>query len=146
MTQEFDEAVAERPYARSTPRPAQAGSAASPIPELVSEVYRKSAGPMRAKLLECLLRPVGPLALVTIATGAFSHLLHRLTREASPVSLDEASRISSEHVLELARYVEQSSPQELLRIGSLIAASPLAMASLSGSALLLALGTWSASH
>jgi len=95
------------------------------IPELVSAVYEKAPAPLRTKLLEYLLRPVGPLALVAIATGAFGHLLYRLRRDAMPISLDDAARITSGHVLELARYVEQCSPHVLLRIGSLIAASPM---------------------
>jgi len=147
MTDDFDEALAGpvswTPSAALVP---EGAAMARPIPELVSEIYGKSPAPLRTKLLECLLRPVGPLALVAIATGAFSHLLHRLTRDASPISLDEAARITSEHVLELARYVEQCSPHELLRIGSLIAANPMAVATMGGSALLLALGAWGAAR
>jgi hypothetical protein len=147
MTDDFDEALAGpvswTPSAALVP---EGATMARPIPELVSEIYGKSPAPLRTKLLECLLRPVGPLALVAIATGAFSHLLHRLTRDASPISLDEAARITSEHVLELARYVEQCSPHELLRIGSLIAVNPMAVATMGGSALLLALGAWGAAR
>jgi len=147
MTDDFDEVVAEPVQLHSSwPTASDGAATARPIPELVSEVYSKSPAPLRTKLLECLLRPVGPLALLTIATGAFSHLMHRLTRDAAPISLDEVARISSEHVLELARYVEQSSPHELLRIGSLIASSPMGVATMSGSALLLALGAWSAAR
>jgi hypothetical protein len=112
------------------------------IPELVSEIYDGSPTPLRTKLLECLLRPVGPLALVALATGAFRHLLYRLTGSSVPVSLDDAARITSDHVLELARYVEQCSPSTLLQIGSLVADSPIGVATMSGSALLLALGAW----
>ena len=147
MTDDFEEVIAGSVGSNASAASVLEGAtAARPSPELVSEIYGKSPAPLRTKLLECLLRPVGPLALVTIATGAFSHLLHRLTREASPISLDEAARITSEHVLELARYVEQCSPHELVRIGSLIAANPMGIATMSGSALLLALGAWSASR
>jgi len=111
------------------------------IPELVSDVYDKAPAPLRTKLLECLLGPVGPLALVAIATGAFGHLLYRLRQDGMPISLDDAARITSNHVLELARFVEQSSPDALLQLGSLIADSPIGVATMSGSALLLALRT-----
>ncbi|HYA76053.1 MAG TPA: hypothetical protein VED83_04020 [Burkholderiaceae bacterium] len=121
-------------------------AAQCPTPELVSEVYGNSPAVVRTRLLECLLRPVGPLALATIAAGAFGHLLHRLTGDATPITLDDIARISSEHVLELARYVEQCSPHELVRLGSVLAASPMGMATVGGSALLLALGAWSAKH
>ena len=80
------------------------------MPELVSEVYRRAPLALRARLLEHLLRPVGPLALVALAAGAFGHLMFRLGRDAVPVSVEDAARISAEHVLELARYVQQSSP------------------------------------
>ncbi len=112
------------------------------IPELVSRVYRQAPVPLRAKLLECLLRPVGPLALLAIAAGAFARFLYRLQRDAVPISLDDAARITSDHVLELARYVEQCSPDALLKLGSLIAGRPLGFATISGSALLMALSIW----
>ncbi len=109
------------------------------IPELVSRVYDEAPASLQARLLECLLRPVGPLALVTIAAGAFGRFLYRLQGNAMPISLDEAARITSDHVLELARYVEQSSPAALLQFGSMIADRPIGLATLSGSALLVAL-------
>jgi hypothetical protein len=114
----------------------------SDIPELVSQVYHQAPVRLRAKLLECLLRPVGPLALLAIAAGAFARFLYRLQRNAVPIPLDDAARITSEHVLELARYVEQSSPDALLQFGSLIADRQLGFATLSGSALLMALSVW----
>ena len=118
------------------------GRTARCVPELVAELYRDAPAVVRARLLECLLRPVGPLAIVTIGAGAFAHLLYRLRLNGVPVSLDDASRVSAEHVLQLARFVEQCSPHALLRIGALIAGSPICVASVSGSALLVALGAW----
>jgi len=118
------------------------GKSAYDIPELVCAVYETAPVPLRTKLLECLLRPVGPLALVAIAAGAFGHLLYRLRRDAMPISLDDLARITPGHVLELTRYVEQCSPHVLLRIGSLIAASPIGIATISGSALLISLSAW----
>jgi hypothetical protein len=110
------------------------------IPELVSQVYQQAPMRLRPRLLECLLRPVGPLALVAIAAGAFRRFLYRLRRNAMPISIEEAARVTSDHVLELARYVEQSSPDALLRFAALIAAHPLGFATVHGSALLIALG------
>ena len=111
------------------------------IPELVSQVYQQAPMPLRPRLLECLLRPVGPLALVAIAAGAFRRFLYRLRRNAMPISIEDAARITADHVLELARYVEQSSPDVLLKFAALIAAHPLGIATVSGSALLTALGS-----
>jgi hypothetical protein len=99
----------------------RAGDAASVpaggIAERVSQVYEQSPLAVRARLIERLLRPVGPLALLAVSAGAFAHLIYRLGRDAVPVSLEDAARISSEHVLELARYIEQSSPAALAQMG-----------------------------
>jgi hypothetical protein len=120
-----------------------ADSAGTPaIAELVSQVYDQAPAPLRAKLLECLLDPVGPLALLAIGAGAFSRFLYRLQGDDSPIPLEQAARITSGHVLELARYVEQCDPHVLTRLGSLVSASPFGVATLSGSALLLALQVW----
>ncbi|SPE19950.1 hypothetical protein SBBP1_1090003 [Burkholderiales bacterium] len=147
MSEDFDKTPDRAPSADIRWRNAwTAGTSAQRIPELVSEIYDEAPAPVRTKLLEYLLRPVGPLALVTIATGAFAHLLHRLTRDATPISSDDAARITSDHVLELACYVEQCSPHALERIGSLIADSQMGVATMSGSALLLALGARSTSR
>lgn len=143
MTDIFDHAFnPERAASDRRVSPVPEGASTHGIAELVSELYNDAPAPLRTKLVECLLRPVGPLAIVTIAAGAFSHLLYRLRLHGVPVSLDDVARISSEHVLELARYVEQCSPHALLRIGSLIASSPIGIASVSGSALLVALSAW----
>ncbi|SPJ16081.1 hypothetical protein SBBP2_1830007 [Burkholderiales bacterium] len=142
MTDEFDDALDLVPSAVDRrPRVMAGTETTNNIPELVSDVYDKAPAPLRTKLLECLLGPVGPLALVAIATGAFGHLLYRLRQDGMPISLDDAARITSNHVLELARFVEQSSPDALLQLGSLIADSPIGVATMSGSALLLALRT-----
>jgi hypothetical protein len=109
------------------------------IPELVSQVYHQAPAFLRANLLECLLKPVGPLALLAIAAGAFARFLYRLQRDAMPISIDDAARITSDHVLELARYLEQCSPDTLLRFAALIADRPMAWATISGSALLMTL-------
>lgn len=140
MTNEFDStknpagACADRGVAL-----AAADESARNIPALVSEVYDDAPASLRTKLLECLLRPVGPLAIVTIAAGAFAHLLYRLRVDGIPVSMEDVTRVSAEHVLELARYVEQCSPHALLRFGALIASTPIGVASVSGTALVVAL-------
>lgn len=94
------------------------------LPDLVSAAYEEAPAALRIRLLESLVQPLGPLALVAIAGGAFGHLLFRLTRDAAPISANDAHRVTSEQVLELTRYVEQCSPDALLRIGALIAHHP----------------------
>jgi hypothetical protein len=127
-------AVDQRPQGAGEKEPARN------IPELVSAVYDEAPAPLRTHLLECLVRPLGPLALVAVAGGAFRHLLYRLRRDAVPISLRDTSRVTPEQVLELTLYVEQCNPDALLRIGALIADRPVGVLTMSGAALLTALG------
>jgi len=140
MSDEFDDSY-YRPEPRRKWWPGMMAESrpAHGIPELVSQVYHQAPARLRARLLECLLQPVGPLALVTIGAGAFGRFLYRLQRDAMPIPLDQAARITSDHVLELTRYVAQSSPAALLQLGTLIAERPIGVATISGSALLMAL-------
>lgn len=91
-----------------TPRP--------PLPEMAGRVAALYAGaepPQRLRLLNGLLRPVGPLALVGISAGAFSALLPAGHWQVAHATLDDAARLEPDQVLELARYVEQKSPESL---------------------------------
>jgi hypothetical protein len=129
----------ESPQAgNSSTKDAAHSVAGATLPTLVSDVYRAAPAPLRAKLLECLLRPVGPLALAVIASGAFGAFLQRRTWSPVSLSLDEVARISGDHLFELAGYLEQSSPEVFLQMPGLLASSPLGLAAGSG-ALVLAL-------
>ncbi len=130
------------PFGTDAARLAVAGNVPPNIPELLAGLYHEAPETLRPTLLEYLLRPIGPLAIVTIASGAFAHLLYRLKLNGVPVSIDDAARISADHVLQLARFVEQCSPYALLRMDSLITSSPAFVASVSGSALLVVLSAW----
>jgi hypothetical protein len=143
MTNEFAKAINQVGASGDWRVPVETGgNSTHNIPDLLAELYNEAPATLRPTLLECLIRPVGPLAIVTIASGAFAHLLYRLRFNGVPISLDDAARITSDHVLQLARFVEQCSPHALLRIGSLIASSPICVASVSGSALLVGLSAW----
>ena len=139
MTDKFGETSnkAGAPGSRLS-RAAAADGPAHNIPALISERYKKAPAPLRTKMLESLLRPVGPLAIVTIGAGAFAHLLYRLRLNGIPISLKEAARISAEHVLDLARFVEQCSPNTLLQVCSLIPNNPIGIAAAGGTALSVA--------
>jgi hypothetical protein len=135
-----DESDGRRVPANRRPRVAREKGSARDIPELVSALYGEAPTALRVQLVEQLVRPLGPLALVAIATGAFRHLLYRLRRDAAPISPDDVGRITSGQVLELTRYVQQCSPDALLQIGALIADGPVGAMTMSGTALLIALG------
>jgi hypothetical protein len=115
------------------------------IPELaplVADVFAEAPPPQRVRLLNGLLQPVGPLALVAIAAGAFASLLPATRWHAASATLDDALRLTAGQVLELARYVEQKSPESLLQSAALLADSRLGVSTISGALLLLALQAW----
>ena len=132
------------------PTPKQETLAAVPVGEarevflskLVSDVYGESAPSLRAKLLECLLKPVRPLALVSIAAGAFGGFLHRAHWSRFSVSIDDAVQFSTEQVFELARFAEQVQPEVFRQVAAVVAENPVCLKTLSGSLLLMALRLW----
>jgi hypothetical protein len=106
---------------------------------LVAGFYDEAPAALRVRMLREMLRPVGPLALVAIAAGAFSRLLPNEPSQAIEITPETASHIGSEQVLELARYVEQKAPELLGQLPSAVGDNPAWMASVSGALLLLAL-------
>jgi hypothetical protein len=83
---------------------------------LVADLYRQASAPQRMRLLNLMLQQVGPLALVTVAAGAFAGLLPGQRWRAAEVSLDDARRVSAAQVLALAAYVEQKAPEVLVAV------------------------------
>ncbi len=124
------------------PREHRPAHAAAELAPLVADLFAKAPPPQRLRLLNGLLRPVGPLALVAIAAGAFGNLLPSTQWRMVSATLDDAMRLTAGQVLELARYVEQKSPEAFARLPELLPDSPLWVGSLSGALLLLALQTW----
>jgi hypothetical protein len=112
------------------------------LPPLIADFYDEAPPSLKVRLLDNLLRPVGPLALVAIAAGAFGKLLPTVRWQAVTVTLDDVARISGSQVLELARYVEQKSPDVLLQLPRLLGSSPLVASTVSGALLLLVLSRW----
>jgi hypothetical protein len=129
--------VNDKPATPSTPAPAP--GIESPLPRLVSEVFRDSAPPLRARLLEQLLRPVRRLGLAAVAAGAFALFLHPQRWRAWGVSVEDAMRYSGDQVLELARFVEQVEPEALAKLVRALAEGGPSLPVLGGSLLLLAL-------
>jgi hypothetical protein len=109
---------------------------------LVADLYAKAPAPQRLRLLNGLLRPVGPLALVSIAAGAFASLLPTTRWDTARATLDDAMRLSASQVFELARYVEQKNPEAFAQLPDLLPDSRLWVGSLSGALLLLAVRHW----
>jgi hypothetical protein len=143
MSDEFDDLQLDGVRrARSERRCGHPPPQRSRLPELVADVYRSATAPLRAILLECLLLPIGPLALVVIAAGTFGEFLHRGSPMRPEVSPEDATRVSADQMLELARFVEQRNPEAFQQIASLMAEHPLGTAGVGTSVALMALQAW----
>lgn len=110
------------------------------IARLLARLYTQAAPQTRQQLLADLLRPVGPLALVTIAAGAFGRLLPAQRWHDGPhPSIADAQAFSGRQVFELVRYVEQKSPELLWHLPDRVGGAPLWLGTLTGVLLLAAL-------
>jgi hypothetical protein len=140
MSDEFDDSVDAQILRRhadtltGAERPARATAA-----RLVSRLYATASTPLRVGMLACLLRPLTTLGLAAVASGAFASFLHRGGDSGAWVMLEDAGRYTSDQIFELARFVEQVSPDALQQLGSLISANPVETAAFSVSAALLLL-------
>ena len=119
--------------------PARAAAARVSVARLVARLYAHAAPAARRQLLAQLLRPLGPLALAGIAAGAFARLLPAARWPGAPLVPDDAAPFSTQHVLELAHYVEQKSPELLLRLPELVNDPQLWLGSATGALLLAVL-------
>jgi len=120
-------------------RVASGVSAQANVPVLVAALYDEAPAPLRQRLLNHLLRPVGPLALAAVAAGAFARLLPPGRWNGVQVQLEDVLNIGPDQVLDLAQYVEQKAPEMLWRLPDALSSSPVLLGTLSGALLLIAL-------
>jgi len=138
MGDEYDDL--EEPAAWRRPdgeRAGRAGRREVPAARLVSRLFHVARPPLRARLLACLLQPLGPLAVAGVAAGAFGRFAFSGGAERTRAAMDDMLRVSSDQVLELAHFVEQVSPEALQEFARLLAENPVGMAAFSTSAVLL---------
>lgn len=136
MSDEFDDDEGAN-IRRAAAQPHAVLHAAPLAPRLVARLYAGAGQPLRARMLACLLRPLGPLGLVAIASGAFASFLVRATPTGVAVALEDAARYSSEQIFELARFAEQVNPDTLQQLVSLFNDNPAGMAAFGAAALTL---------
>jgi hypothetical protein len=117
-----------------TPRPP---AVSTPAPRLVVRLYAASNQALRAQLLSCLLRPLGLLGAVGAAAGAFSVFVLRRGGQEVMVRAEELNQITSEQVLELARFAEQVNPDALRQVAHLVSQQHMGMATFTAAALVL---------
>jgi hypothetical protein len=97
--------------------PPPADPSADTLVPTVTAYYAQADASLRARLLQALLRPLGPLALVGIAAGAFASLLPASQRwQGVRITPEAAAAIGSDAVRELALYLVQKSPDMLPRL------------------------------
>lgn len=112
---------------------------ATDLAPLVADFYDEAPAAVRVHILRAMLGPVGPLALVAIAAGAFARLLPAKPSQALVVTPDIARSIGPAQVQELARYVAQKSPEVLTRLPDMVGSPQVWMATVSGVLLMVAL-------
>jgi len=136
MPNEFEEISEPMPLLAQGSGSEVATRAGSLTSRLVARLFHAAGNPLRARLLRCLMRPLGLLGVAGVASGAFVAFIDRRGGELL-IDPEAVAQVSSQQVLELARFVEQVDPQALQQFASLAASSPLALATFSASALLL---------
>lgn len=109
----------------------------APVARLVCRLYGVASPALRAKLLACLVRPLGTLGVVGVAAGAFGVLLYRSGSEGARTAMGDMARFSNDQIFELVRFVEQVSPDALQEFARLFAEHSMGMAAFSASAALL---------
>lgn len=134
MSDEFDDAV--DPVAL----PARSSPVVQRAPRLLARLYASANQTLRARLVHCLVRPLGPLALAGVAAGAFSAVVLRSGAGGIAIGIGDLARFSKEQVAELARFVEQVSPDALAQAAQLVTDNPFGVGAFSAAvAVLLAL-------
>ena len=103
---------------------------------LASRLYAGASAMQRSRIVATLLKPLGPLALVAVASGAFAGLLTR-ANALGATSIDELGHFTRDQVFELARFVEQVSPEALQQVAGTIAENPFGVSAFGAAAAVL---------
>jgi hypothetical protein len=111
----------------------------SAIAKVVSRVYRAGNDTLRADMLTHLLRPLGVLGLVAVASGAFAGLVRRDGLVPDTISAEDMVRYSSEQIRELTMFVHEVNPEALQPLIEQLAQNAMGIAALSTAALVMLL-------
>ena len=138
MSDEFDDAV--DPIATSAPPGVPAARAENRAARLMVRLYGSANLALRTRLVACLVRPLGSLGVAAVAAGAFTVVLSRRSAGGLGVAMADVADFSKEQVAELARFVEQVSPEALQQAANLVFENRIGVGAFTASvALLLAL-------
>ena len=135
MLDEFDDAMDPASTALTSGVPAVKRK--TPVARLACRMYGAAPPALRAKLVACLVRPLGTLGLFGVAAGAFGVLLYRGGSESARAAIGDMARFSNDQMFELVRFVEQVSPDALQEFARLFTERSMGTAAFSASAALL---------
>jgi len=130
MSDEFDDAVDPLRATPGRPRTAR-------VARLLARLYGSSSLAVRTKLVACLVRPLSPLDVAAVSAGAFTVVLARNSSGGLSVAMADVARFSKDQIAELARFVEQVSPEALQQAAALLADNRSALGTFAASAALL---------
>ena len=103
-----------------------------PVPALLGRVYAEAPPPLKSRMLEQLLKPLGLLSLATVCNGAFTNLA--LTRNWA-IQPDLVQKVDSKQIMALTIYVQQVSVHAVTSLSHVLTSSPLLQGSVAASAL-----------
>ena len=135
MNNEIDNALEAEVARRAKERGIQTDVAADRprAARLASRLYAGASALQRSRMLTNLLRPLGPLAIAGVASGAFAGLLGRVGSGAA-VTIDDIGNFTQEQVFELARFVEQVSPSALHEAVKSVSENPFGLSAFGAAA------------
>lgn len=103
--------------------------------DMVGQLFGHSNGTQRAGMLNALVSAVGPAVLAGLASGALGKAL----RPGSPITADQAAKLTPEQVQQLATHAEQQSPGVVDHLSNFYAEHPTLVKTLGGVAAAIAL-------
>ena len=109
------------------------------LTHLVTQVYAAAPMPVRRRLLEQLIRPLGLLALVSVAGGMFARIRLRESWQDLPVRLEDVQRVRPAELSALVDQVQQVGLDALDGLARVVASTPLMTASAAAAVLLAVL-------
>jgi hypothetical protein len=133
---EFEDVVLHAGLAPSAHGTAQARKRTA-IARVVSRIYRAANEAQRVSLLNHLLRPLGVLGLVAVASGTFARLVRRDGLMPNALAAEDVVRYSSEQVRELTVFVHEVDPSVLQPLIEQLTQDGMGITALSTAALVL---------
>lgn len=98
---------------------------ASALADLAARVYEYAPLFERSRMLEQLLRPLGPAALADVAGGVFSRMKYRQLGNSFRVTLTDAQAIEAHQLVALVLHVDRLAPQAVDSLAEPLRASPI---------------------